>query len=291
MKIGLAGYLRVHTTGPEGEITNDSGWFPNLITDQGLDWFGMGPPNDNIPFGVPAIATHAAVGIGTTPPAFSDTQLSNFVAMFPATTDGGVVSAARAYVAGPPAYWSWSKTFNFPQGAVVANIAEVGVGNTSSTDTQPQLFNHALILDGSGNPTTIPVISTDSLTITFQLRMYLDLTDNSYAMQINATNYTGTYRRATVNQVPSVDFATISTASCGMILFSGALGSVTSSPSGQLSGGSIPMSSPAYIPGTYFKNLTATFSPGNGTGTIAAIESDGGLSGSYQFSLSPTLVK
>lgn len=291
MKIGMAGYLRLHCTDPEGNVTKDTGWFPNLLTDQGLDWFGVGPPNFNIPFGQPAIATHCGVGTSSVPPTTSDTKLNAFLAMFPASSGGGVTSTGRAYVAGPPAYWSFTKTYNFTQGSVVGNVAEVGVGNTNSSDTEPQLFNHALILDQNGNPTVLPIIATDSLTVTFELRFYLDLTDNNYSIQINATNYTGVYRMSQANQVPVFDLQTMVAANTNMITYTGPLGNVNQTPVGQLSGGQSTSVFAAYVPGTRFRSVTNTFSTTNGNGSIGAFLTDAGSFGKYQHSLVPALVK
>ena len=64
--------------GISGELKKDTGWFPNLITNEGLDWFGGGAPNFNTSIGVP-LATHCGVGLSNTLPTFADTQLNRIL--------------------------------------------------------------------------------------------------------------------------------------------------------------------------------------------------------------------
>lgn len=294
-KSSFAGYFRlqVHRAGAE---IQDTGWFPNLITNQGLDWFGTAPPNYNVSYGQPLIATHCGVGTGNTAPAFTDTRLTSFLAMFPSTTGSNVENVTTStYVPGPPAYYSQIKTYSFATGAVVGNVAEVGVGNTAQADTNPQLFNHALILDGSGNPTTISVTSADALTVTYELRQYFDLTDNTYTMTIGATNYSGTYRRAQVNTFGYQNFQTVPYDFNGQYftsVYNGSIAATTSHPSGT-STTTATGSWAAYNTGTYFVTGTASFSlsQGNLTGGITAIMTTNDTTGSYQFAVSPAIPK
>lgn len=295
IKTKVAGYFRLVVTSEEGKVKEDTGWFPNLITNQGMDWLGSGAPVYNVAFGEVLIGTHCGVGTGSTAPAVTDTRLTAFLAMFPASNASNVLGfSSRTYVPGPPAYWSGIFTYGFAQGAVVGNVAEVGIGNTNSTDTNPQLFNHALILDGSGNPTTIPVTATDSLTVTYELRMYLDLTDNTYSVSIASVTYSGTYRRALVGNVPNyydqVDVSVSGYTGWGTV-FNGTIQAVTSQPSGAsdrqngISGGT-------YVPGTYYRTFTVSFNTatGNLAGGITALLLTSNH-GSFQFSVSPPIPK
>lgn len=292
MDVKVQGFFRLQVTGQDGRVHTDTGWFPNLITNQGMDWFGAGAPNFNTTGGTP-LCTHCGVGTGTTTPAFTDTALTTPLAMSPPTAGGNVEGiSASTFVAGPPAYWSNVKTYGFALGAVVGNISEVAVGNCANGNTTPQAFNHALIVDSGGNPTTISVLVTDALTVTYELRYYINTTDTAYSGAISAVTYSGIYRRATVGSVPSLFYQIEGIGGIVTQIFSGTIGAITSSPSGSVAGAN-SIAASTYVPGTLFKSFTATYN--SGTGNFGA----GGITamlfscnqGLWQFSLSPFIPK
>src|SRR5699024_10490997 len=76
----------------------------------------------------------------------------------------------------------------FGKGDAAGNLSKVAIGK-SSTD----MFAIALIKDGSGNPTTITVTSIEFLTVTYQWRVYYDLTwsqDNTFTVDGVSTTTT-----------------------------------------------------------------------------------------------------
>lgn len=288
------GFFRIQVNGPDGTIKTDTGWFPNLITNQGLDWIGGGAPVFNVANGA-QICTHCGVGTGNTAPAFTDTQLTSFLAMYPASAGSNIEGfSSSQYVSGSPAYWSGIFTYTFAQGAVVGNIAEVGTGNTASGNTQPQLFSHALILDGSGNPTTISVTSADALTVTYELRVYLNLTDNTYSINISGTNYSGTYRMANVTVVPpywlQLDNNPGGTTGWNRA-YNGTIQAVTGEPNGT-SANANSITTSTYNAGSYYKSFSTTYNTAtaNLSGGISALKCSSNL-GQWQFSVSPTIPK
>ena len=291
----VAGRFRIFVKNSEGEVTKDTGWFDNLITNQGMDWLGTAPPNYGVSYSQQLICTHCGVGTGNTAPTVADTHLTSFLAMYPPATNGNVEGfSTSTYVAGPPTYWSGIFVYNFAVGAVVGNIAEIGCGNTASTDTQPQLFSHALIVDSLGSPTTISLTSADALVVNYELRMYLDLTDNTYSMVIAGVTYSGTYRRDEVTIVPHY-YLTISYDINGtpfyLTAYNGTIGTVTGQPSGT----SYRVSSSthvAYTLGSYTSQQTNNFALGdaNLSGGITAIRTESNQ-GNYQFAVSPAIPK
>ncbi|MGL4641414.1 MAG: hypothetical protein ACRCVX_17030, partial [Shewanella sp.] len=153
------------------ELVRETGWFDNLITNFGLNNIGKNT----------ALGPNCRVGTGNTAPAFTDTQLVAQVA----GNAGG--SAPSLVLAGAPDYQStYSVTYEFPQGAVVGNIAEVGIGAAA---TGANLFSRALIVDGVGSPVAIPVTAIQILRVTYRLSMYPSLTDATGTVSIGGVSY------------------------------------------------------------------------------------------------------
>lgn len=148
----------LHADGTHDDF-NDS---PNLITNQGKDIYG------NIyPAGYSGSYGGVGVGTGNAVPSASDTALEIPLAATSNLTAG--VESAPSLVA--PYATEASGTFTFAVGAVVGNIAEVGLmlnkGTLAATD---KVFSRALIMVG-GSPGTITVLATDQLIVTYTLTM------------------------------------------------------------------------------------------------------------------------
>ena len=169
----LAGFYRLQVrNGRTLKVKKDTGWFPNIITDQGLNARGSQS----------SILGQTQVGSGTDAPATTDTALQSFVASTTTTQDSS--SAAQA---SPPYYGRVRVTRRFAEGVAAGNLSEVGIGyGTSGSISDPTnarpLFSRALILDALGDPTTITVLSNEILDVTYELRNYPPLVDQEYAV-------------------------------------------------------------------------------------------------------------
>lgn len=149
-----------------GELTKDTGWFDNLVLDNGLDmmaaadWF----------YGV-------QLGLGNSDPTAGQTQLDSFF-VETTTTQTNVVG-----VSSEAPYYAWRrKTFRFNAGVFNNTIlAEIGIyGNKSA----PKLWNRALIRDQNGNPTTITMLNDEYLDITVEVRSYIDINDKTGSFEV-----------------------------------------------------------------------------------------------------------
>lgn len=300
VKTNMKGYFRICVKGKDGAIKEDTGWFPNLITDQGMDWIGSVAPDFSTPTATgPYLGTHCGVGTGTTTPTFADTTLTSYLAMYPSASLQGVTGfSSSQYVAGPPAYYSGIRTYNFPIGGVVGNIAEVGIGNIYSTSTQPLLMTHALILVG-GVPGTITVTSSDALVVYHEMRLYLDTTTNAYSFQISGITYSGNYLRSNITTVP--DFSKVFYYYPGFngiygwfYGYNGTITTISGVPTGVSDGGPNEFSTTmgSYTSGTYTRSMTCTVPLNyiNLSGGITAFTITTNF-GSYQFSVSPYIPK
>jgi hypothetical protein len=298
-KIGMEGRYRVSVI-RDGKVVEDTGWFKNLITNQGMDWFGMAPPNYNVS-GQEIINTHCGVGTGSTAPAITDTHLTAPLAMFPATTTLNLTApTTTAYVSGTPSYWSYVWTYNFAVGAVVGNIAEVGVGNTVQADTSPQLFSHALIMVG-GSPGTISVLATDALVVSYELRLIIDTTaSTAYSMTVSGVTYTGNFARIAITTIPQA-WITLNYNPAGLnyaFLVTGyqdaTLAAPTASDMGHTAIGTFTgnVTSSVYVTGSYTLTLskTAALSDINFANYFSGLKITTHM-GSWQFTISPVIPK
>jgi hypothetical protein len=174
-KIGLEGFFKIEAIQPDGSRKMLADWFPNLITDIGLNRWGSG-----------SIVTACGVGTGTAQPLVTDTGLQIPLA-FTSTADN--VQSTAAGVA--PYAVTQSRTFTFAQGAVVGNISEVSVGWAAANGSA---WSHARIKDGGGVDTTITVTAIEQLSVTYQLKANIPSTDVTANVTIGGTATTVTIR-------------------------------------------------------------------------------------------------
>lgn len=157
-----------------GVVRTRTKWQPNLITDYGMNSFctssGAGTWQ--------AIA----VGSGTTPPAFTDTQLASHLASTNAGTWAGAVSGNTV---------TFTAVGTFALGAVVGNVSELGVRSASTSPSNP-MCTRALVLDGGGSPTAIPVQAEDQLIVTYRVIFTIDqsITSATITDPASSTVYT-----------------------------------------------------------------------------------------------------
>lgn len=185
LKFGLGGrYKMVAHKVKDGKIVSSrvaAEWFDNLITDTGMESLGAG-----------AAYMHAygcVVGTGNTPPTNSDTLLVTPLAV---TTSVQVGDANTKQTTTTPYYVASKITYRFGTGVAAGNLTEVGLCNgSSSPTTSTPLFSRALIVDGTGTPTTITILSDEILDVTYEFRVYppngsVDVT-GTFSMTIDGT--------------------------------------------------------------------------------------------------------
>jgi hypothetical protein len=151
-----------------GELIWDSGWTDNLLTNAGLNAMGQSVE----------LLRYCMVGTGNATPAVTDTTLQAQIAV----KDGATSSSSGVETAAPRFGWV-RKTFVFPQGAVVGNLNEVGVGWTSTSVASRSLISP-----------TKSVIAIDQLTVIYELRMYVPTGNFTGSVTIGARTYNYTIR-------------------------------------------------------------------------------------------------
>lgn len=297
MHVAVSGKIRLQVL-REGKVRKDTGWFPNLITNLGLDMLGASQATyGQVDY---TAVSRCTVGTGNTAPAVTDTALVSPLA-YTSNTIGLAGNTnphyTSSYVVGPPDYVQAVGTHTFSIGQVVGNIAEIGFGGlVSGSSTQLSLFSRALIMVG-GSPGTISVTAADQLIVTYAVCYYLNLTDTPYSVVISGTTYSGTVRVASSQSTlgflvcPVDRSASVASAQITVNSYNGAIGGVTGTPSGT-SLSLTAAQTAAYVLGNYSNTYTASYTTAqsNFTGGVTAFMISCNI-GNWQFSVSPALAK
>ena len=264
-----------------------------MVLDNGLNMIG-----NNV-----ACISYVSVGTGTTAPAASQTALVTYLAqkLSPDTTAASNLGSAT--YAGQLTY-----SFIFPQGAVVGNITELGVGiGTSGTN----LFSRCLFVDGGNTPTALTAVALDQLTVYYRVTQTPALTDVSSSVTISSVSYSYTGRLSAATSFgttmsswmasPNVSFASLA-ASGGVnpvpVYPAGCtIGAITSNPSGTSDTGTSSIANGTYTNGNFFLDNTLTLPAAghNPVGGIGGIVIAWGGTGSaamkYQYVFSTAIPK
>ena len=271
----------------------DTGWFDNLVLNSGLNWLGSNSGSN--------LFAYACIGTGTNAAAATDTSLQAYVA---STSDLHFDSQSNV---GPSTYAGTMQLHHaYPQGAVVGNMAEVGVGWAAGGSS---LWSRARIVDGGGTPTTLTVTSLDQLTVYYSLTCTPVLTDLTGNVTISGTSYPFTGRIADATTFMSNLFSALTgtygqwgqmTASGGSTSSNvvqsypaaSSLGAITAEPSGtpEYSGTS---AAAGYTAGNYYADSTFTLDPTQGdlTGGIGCVLIQYSSNMKYQFKFTTPIPK
>jgi hypothetical protein len=271
LTVGLAGKFKIEAVRPNGTKRLLADWFPNIITNIGLD--RLGTDGDFL--------NNCRVGTGTATPVVGDTNLQSQIA---STTT--IISSSNTNAGSPPYRSIGNRTYQFGAGVAAGNLAEVGIGWASSGST---LFSRALILDGGGNPTTITVLPDEFLNVSYQLSQYAPAADRLGTFGIGSTTYDYTGRAAVVTTWNSITTEINFESFNAVRGYAGAIGSVTAIPSGTEF---FPTSTFAtYNAGDYYRDVSAVFEPAEGIGVHLSYKLGAGGRGTFQFEIDPTINK
>lgn len=164
MQVGLYGEVKVIVKRADDTVRLDTGFFPNVITNLGLD--AIGGSND--------LFTYCAVGGGNSKPLNTNTKLDNFLAV------GSQISPTSKYDYDPvrdTEFYKCSRTVGYRfTGLDNKNISEVGL--VSSGDPgQHSAYTRTLIKNSNGEPTVITVLSGEILELQYRLWQVFDVKD------------------------------------------------------------------------------------------------------------------
>jgi len=277
----VEGWFKFEAISEDGTKRVLADWFPNLITDQGLNQMGT----------LATWLNACQVGSGSTVPAVSDTQLVTLVA---GTTT--IQSTVEGIQSTPPYYASRTRTYRFAAGVATGTLSEVGVGITA---TVGNLYSRALILDDTGAPTTLTILSTETLDVTYQCRYYVPTVDLTGSILLRTTTHDWTSR---ASYCTNTNFwwyngggQAENTSLYSLITFTGgltaAIGAIESFPTGTPYTGATAIWA-AYINNSFYTDVTITAGLGignnaDGLGTLRACL---GI-GTYQIGFVPNIMK
>ena len=164
MQVGLHGEVKVIVKRADGTVRLDTGFFPNVITNLGLDAIG----NDQNLF------MFCAVGGGNSTPLNTNTKLDNFL------KTGLQISSESKYDYDPvrdTKFYKCSRTVGYRfTGLDNKNISEVGLVS-SEVPGQHSAYTRTLIKNSNGEPTVITVLSGEILELHYRLWQVFDLKD------------------------------------------------------------------------------------------------------------------
>lgn len=283
LETGVQGFYKLQRVGPDGDVRQDTGWFPNLITDSGMDYLA-----DNSSW-----LARCYVGSSATPPSVGDTSIISPIADTN-TYSSALESKGKQHSVDP--YYSYRiKAYEFPVGSATGNIAEVAVGPNTGN-----VFSRSLVKDGSGNPTTITVLSDEILRVIYEVRLYLPMDDVTGTVDINGTSHAWASRAAGISfaqywamQFYGADLEpyTSTSGTYRPIIYSGSIGSVTQMPTGTSQSMTGSHSSDPYLSGSFERSVTYVASPSDGSVTsIGAMRYTASFA-AYQIGFTPEIPK
>ncbi len=297
-RVAMAGAFQfvkrtVHEDGSIGGPRVVVPWFPNVITDQGLDEVAVNQ----------STLAYCQIGSGNTPPDATDTELSAYMAGAAVISQTPASSGAVA-----PYYGGVIKTYRFGAGVGTGNIQEIGVGWAGTGAT---LFSRALIVDGSGTPITITKLANEILEASYWHRVYAPTTDVTGSINISGNSYNYTIRAAfagttkgsngrgwglhgfsaSQNIMSAFLSAAGNNSQSGTKVYTGTLGTVLSEPSGTADVWGVA-DNDDYVPGDHERigTYTWTIDEGNLSGGIRSIMYAAGWA-NYQIQFDPVIPK
>ncbi len=180
INLAMSGTYELIVRNKEGKITKRSPVFKNMITNIGFDRFLQ-----TLDF-----FTYAFCGTGSAAPAATDVTMQAFLAE---TNTRVADTTETTYVA--PRWFVQKGTFTFNVGAVVGNVAEVGIGWKPSGSVR-STFSRSLVVDSGGTPTTITVLADEQLTIIYRLYVKVQDNDTTFTVNDGAASYNVTVRQS-----------------------------------------------------------------------------------------------
>lgn len=156
----------------DGKLVRETGFHKNMILDS---WFTRLLDPSSVKELDALNNAWCCVGTGATAVNATQTTLISFLATA-AEVVGGNTFGSNGVISDYKEVWG-QRTFDFAEGAVVGNIAEVGTTASATTpNSATEILTRALVVDVNGNPTTIAVTAAEQLRVIHRIITRLPIT-------------------------------------------------------------------------------------------------------------------
>lgn len=282
----LMGEARVVHQAADGTVLQDTGFQKNVILNQGLEAIGLGVNN--------YLMDSCVIGSGNTTPQYTDTTLNAVVAGVNSDRNNDVISSS--YIPDSSNLYKINRIFKFVfTGLNNENISELGLASRYTGLSDYNLCTRMLVKDVNGNPTTITVLTGETLTVYYKLWMVFSTLDLSYV--VNLSDGKGGLEPFNVvtrlADAGSSDYgggntvvvgSTLRTATITLRVSEYNITDITSKPTSE-SNRVGTASYYAYVPGSYKRSLYGSFGTTVGNVTIKSMHVKTAL-GIFQFGIS-----
>jgi hypothetical protein len=154
----VSGHIALQVLNASGDVVREIPEFRNLILNSGLDYLMATSAS------LQSMAANVKVGTGAGSPSASDTTLPGFLLGTAGTAYAGAFQTATA-----PYYYEATYTYLFALGAINATLTCIGAHSSSAGSS---VFAWSQIKDSGNNPTTLTVLGTEQLSVTYKFRVY-----------------------------------------------------------------------------------------------------------------------
>lgn len=189
LKCSLKGQYKIIVRRADLSIREETDWFDNVILNQGIDGLFL---SSNAITG--SSYSRIDVGTGSTPAKVTDSALESKIGECGDYQYQYHKTSTQTEKS--PYSFSFELGFRSALGGVVGNISEVGF--FSAQENVNRLMSRSLVVDSSGNPTSITVKNDEYLDVIWKMTVYMGTGGNKFTF-----NDKGTTREITCNFSPA----------------------------------------------------------------------------------------
>lgn len=240
VRAGIQGEVRcILYKRDEITVVSDTGWKPNLITDNGLNTYFT---ESN-----PKWSKYTHIGDDTTPAANSDTQLGNRLASSDTSGSGGGVNI---YNSAPDYEYSSTQSRRFDAGVGTGTINEIGMSHLADGTS---LFNRVIVSPG------IVKAFDQVLDVIFRITHWPQVNDQAGTVSIGGISYnTNTRGSSYLPNINAVFDAIRETSlfTSDWQAYDGNIGTIEGVPTGDAGPGSTNIVTSGYVPNSHYMDMT-----------------------------------
>ena len=175
-EIKLKGLFRIVKKDGD-EVTYDTGWQDNLITEAGLKL--LASSNTGVD-----LTRYLHLSTNNEEPSVNDVIMKDLVAVsesLPANSAGGDIDYSISNISGDEYYTAINKRYKIPKGKTYT-ASKIYLNENNVLGTAP--FSIALIKDSEGKETTISVLEKEDLYVYYEIRQYVKVEETTSTINV-----------------------------------------------------------------------------------------------------------